>query len=138
MKQSVSHPKKMDELLIQDAAVSEDYLTEQRRRLMAALERAERMEKLMRRAAIVSSILLGGMVCVMAAFLVQFPVARVVGGVITFILLVVAGTTLSLYNDKYRPEVSARRTDLQAVTLADLQRQIQELKKSDFESRSAG
>jgi hypothetical protein len=118
-----------EELLKQDSGVSDAHMEEQRSQLVFALERAERTERIMRRAATVSCVLLASMVFLMSAVLVAFPVARIIGGVITFILLIVAGTLLSLYNDRYRPAVSKKREELQATVLADLQCQIKEMKK---------
>ena len=129
MKDMSSHRKLAEDLLKQDSGVSDAHMREQRARLASALERAERMARIVGRATIVSCVLLALMVLLMSAVLVAFPVTRVIGGVITFILLITAGTLLCLYNDKYRPAVSTRRGDLQTAVLADLQRQVEEIKK---------
>jgi hypothetical protein len=133
MNEKSSHRKLAEDLLKQDSGIADAQMQEHRARLVTALEGAEQKERIVGRATIVACVLLALMVLLMSAFLVAFPIGRVIGGVITFILLVVAGTLLCLYNDKYKPAVSTIRGDLQAAVLADLQRQLEELKKRQRE-----
>jgi hypothetical protein len=125
------------DLLRQDEAVSETVIKELRTRLTQALESAERRANAVRRATIISCSVLVGAVLLEALIIglverfemaAQWMVAA--GGGLVIVSLVVAGTLLSLYNDKYRSAVSERRTELQMAILSDLQRQISQLKSA--------
>jgi len=136
MKQS-QHTAFAVDLLRQDEAISDTVIKELRARLTQALESAERRARAIRRATIISCIVL--VVAVLVQVLIiglvdrfETPTQWMVawwGGVV-LVTLVVAGTLLSLYNDKYRPAVSERRTELQMAVLTDLQHQIAELKNA--------
>jgi hypothetical protein len=123
------------DLLRQDEAVSDTAIKELRSRLTQALENAERRANAVRRATIVSCVVL------VAAVLLEVLVIGLadrfemsahwikgLGAGVVLVLLVVAGTLLTLYNDKFRSAVGERRTELQMAILADLQRQVADLK----------
>ena len=125
------------DLLHQDAGVSDTAIRELRTRLMQALESAERRARTIHRATIISCIVLVASVLLevliiglaerfelTAHWLVAF------GGGVVLVSLAVAGTLLTLYNDKYRSAVGERRTELQMAILTDLQHQIAELKNA--------
>lgn len=125
------------DLLRQDEAVSDTVIKELRSRLTQALESAERRASAIRRATIISCIVLVGAVLLevlIIGLVERFEMAAqwmvAAGGGLVFVSLVAAGTLLSLYNDKYRPAVTKRRTELQMAILTDLQHQISQLKNA--------
>ncbi len=125
------------ELLHQDAAVSDTVIKELRTRLTQAVEIAERRANRVRRATFIACLVLVVTVLleVVAIGLAQrFEVPShwltTLGGGMVFVSLVIAGTLLSVYNDKYRPAAGERRTELQMAILTDLQHQLSELKRA--------
>jgi hypothetical protein len=125
------------ELLRQDAAVSDNVIQELRVRLTQAVEIAECRANRVRRATFIACLVL---VVTVLLEVVTIGLAQrfempshwltTLGGGMVFISLVIAGTLLSVYNDKYRPAVGERQTELQMAILTDLQHQISELKRA--------
>jgi hypothetical protein len=119
-------PRKFaDELVSQDATVSEFDSKEFRMNLEEKLKSIERRAGCVRRASLIAS----------AATIAFLPLAelgspgwlKAVSAICFFTALITAGVLLSLYWHMYRQAVDHARSDLQLSMIADLQQQIGKL-----------
>lgn len=130
--QNRPHPNHVDDLLRQDAGLTEDLLRRERMQLQENLKAMEERARKVRRASWIGA----GMtiatclaVLPMEAFqLSRIPWVPVVWAIVGNLSLITTGILLTLYWHKYRPAIDRQRSDIQMSVLAEIQRQVAELR----------
>ena len=123
MTESRRRRKFVDELVSQDAAISQFDFEEFRMNLEEKLKSTERRAGVVRRASLIASA--ATLAFFTATGLLAHPRwVQAVSAICFFAALISSGVLLSLYWHKYRPAVDRARGDLHISMIADLQRQI--------------
>jgi hypothetical protein len=118
-----------DELISQDAVVSEFQFEEFRMNLEKKLESVQHRARTVHRAEWIAAVVAIG--CVLAfvplAIFRLVPDYEWVGGIwgiCTWTALIIAGSLGTLYRYKYRPAVDSAKSDLQTSIIKELQQQV--------------
>jgi len=124
--------QRVENLLSQDTELTDDTLRRQRMALEQTLIGLEERARSIRRASFIGvGVTIACMLSVLpleGLRLTQWPWVAPLWATVTNLAFITTAALLTLYWHKYRPAIDRQRSDIQMSVLADIQRQVAELR----------